>query len=132
MMAARANADTVISCEMLPSLATCTRRNVAQNNLSRNVNVICKDAALLERGIHGPHEGCNMIVVDLFDCGLTGEHVLYMIEEARRKVANVGSVVVPAAATIYAMGVEAYTTEIDGFDMSAPKQIPLGFEIRTG
>ena len=54
MMAARANADTVISCEMLPSLATCTRRNVAQNNLSRNVNVICKDAALLERGIHGP------------------------------------------------------------------------------
>ena len=119
MMAARANADTVISCEMLPSLATCTRRNVAQNNLSRNVNVICKDAALLERGIHGPHEGCNMIVVDLFDCGLTGEHVLYMIEEARRKVANVGSVVVPAAATIYAMGVEAYTTEIDGFDMSA-------------
>ena len=25
----------------------------------------------------------------------------------------------PAAATIYAMGVEAYTTEIDGFDMSA-------------
>ena len=119
MMAARAGADSVLACEMHPSLATCTRRNVAQNNLSRNLNVVCKDAALLERGIHGPHEGCNMIVVDLFDCGLTGEHVLYMLEEARRKVANVGSVVVPAAATIYAMGVEAYTTEIDGFDMSA-------------
>ena len=119
MMAARAGADSVLACEMLPSLATCTRRNLAQNNLSRNVHVVCKDAAMLERGIHGPHEGCNMIVVDLFDCGLTGEHVLYMLEEARRKVANVGSVVVPAAATIYAMGVEAYTTEIDGFDMSA-------------
>ena len=119
MMAARAGADLVLACDMLPSLVQVTRRNVAANGLSAKVSVVCKDAALLERGIHGPHEGCNMIVVDLFDCGLTGEHVLYMLEEARRKVANVGSVVVPAAATVYCMGVEAYTTEIDGFDMSA-------------
>ena len=35
-----------------------------------------------------------MVVVDLFDAGLTGEHVLYMLETARRNVLTPGATVV--------------------------------------
>jgi protein arginine N-methyltransferase 7 len=42
-----------------------------------------------------------------------------MLEMARRNVLTPDAAVVPAAATMYCMGVEAYTSEVNGFDMSA-------------
>lgn len=120
MMAARAGANTVVACEWHGSLAAAARRNVAANQLSHVVTVVQSDAAKLQRGKLGVrHEGCNMVVVDLFDAGLTGEHVLYMLETARRNVLTPEATVVPAAATLYCMGVEAYTSEVNGFDLSA-------------
>ena len=60
-----------------------------------------------------------MVVLDLFDAGLTGEHATWMLDQARRNVLSPDAVVVPAAATMYCMGVEAYTSEVRGFDLSA-------------
>jgi protein arginine N-methyltransferase 7 len=95
MMAARAGADSVVACEWHGSLATAARRNVAANQLSQRVTVVQGDVAKLQRGKLGVrHEGCNMVVVDLFDAGLTGEHVLYMLDMARRNVLSPDAAVV--------------------------------------
>ena len=64
-------------------------------------------------------DGFDVAVVDLFDAGLTGDHVLWMLEQARKHVLAPGAVVVPAAATMYCVGLEAYTAEVNGFDFSA-------------
>ena len=120
MMAARAGARSALACEWHGSLAACARRNVAANRMSDVVTVARGDAAKLRRGVQGvPIEGCNLVVIDLFDAGLTGEHALWMLEKARRNVLTPDAVVVPAAATMYCMGVEAYTSEVLGFDVSA-------------
>ena len=120
MMAARAGARSALACEWHGSLAACARRNVAANRMSDVVTVARGDAAKLRRGVQGvPIEGCNLVVIDLFDAGLTGEHALWMLEKARRNVLTPDAVVVPAAATMYCMGVEAYTSEVLDFDVSA-------------
>lgn len=120
MMAARAGAEKVIACEWHAELANCARRNVALNKMSGQVTVAHCDSAKLQRGKLGvPVEGCNVVVVDMFDAGLTGEHVLFMLEKARINVSTTDCAVVPAAATLYCMGVEAYTSEVSGFDMSS-------------
>ena len=118
MMAARAGAEKVVACEWHGALATCARRNVAANGLSRAVTVASGDVAKLRReGV--PVDGFDVAVVDLFDAGLTGDHVLWMLEQARKNVLAPDAVVVPAAATMYCVGLEAYTAEVNGFDFSA-------------
>lgn len=56
----------------------CTKRscsaclqNVAANGLSEKVSVVHRDAALLERGRDVRRLGANIVVVDMFDAGLT-------------------------------------------------------------
>ena len=120
MMAARAGASRVVACEWHGALATCARRNVAANGLSKTVTVASGDVAKLRRGKQGvPVDGFDVAVVDLFDAGFTGDHVLWMLEQARKHVLAPGAVVVPAAATMYCVGIEAYTAEVNGFDFSA-------------
>ena len=120
MMAARAGASKVVACEWHGALATCARRNVALNGLSKTVTVASGDVAKLRRGKQGvPVDGFDVAVVDLFDAGLTGDHVLWMLEQARKHVLAPGAVVVPAAATMYCVGLEAYTAEVNGFDFAA-------------
>ena len=45
-----------------------------------------------------------------------------MLEMARRHVVQPGAVVVPAAATLYCMGVEALTRDVAGFDCGSVNQ----------
>lgn len=119
MLAARAGADSVVACDTHPSLVSVARRNVAANGYGSQVSVLKRDATQLERGKHAPYDGVNLIVLDVFDAGLTGDDVLDMIEAARKQLSASTCAVVPAAATIYCAGIEAYTSEVDGFNMSA-------------
>ena len=50
--------------------------------------------------------------------GLLGDGALYLLEMVKRKVAQPTARVIPAAATMYCMGVEAVTPPVLGFDMS--------------
>lgn len=119
MLAARSGAESVVACDTHPSLVTVARRNVAANGFGSRVTVLKKDATLLERGKHAPYEGVNLVTLDVFDAGLTGDQALFLLESVKRNVAASSCAVVPAAATIYCAGVEAYTSEVDGFDMSS-------------
>lgn len=44
---------------------------MAANGLSEKVSVVHRDAALLERGRDVRRLGANIVVVDMFDAGLT-------------------------------------------------------------
>ena len=117
MMAARSGAATVVAAELHQPLAHVARRNIAANGLSNVVTVVQRDAALLERGRDVRYEGCNFAVVDLFDAGLLGDRVVSLLSAARASVLEPGATVVPAAATLYCMGIEVQTTTARGFNV---------------
>ena len=54
----------------------------------------------------------------LFHTGLLGDGFPHLLELARRRVVQPGATVVPAAATLYCMGVEVLTGEVAGFNMA--------------
>ena len=118
MLAAKAGATTVTAAELHPGLCASARQNIAANGLSSIVSVVERDIGLLERGREIRRRGCNVAVADFFDAGLTGNHFEYMLDLARRNILQQSAVVVPAAATLYCMGIEALTGDVDGFDMS--------------
>jgi protein arginine N-methyltransferase 7 len=51
--------------------------------------------------------------------GLLGNNWLYHLEMAKKNVLQPGATVIPAAATVYCMGIEAHTGNVCGFDFSA-------------
>jgi protein arginine N-methyltransferase 7 len=50
--------------------------------------------------------------------GLLGNGWLFLLEMAKKKVLQASATVIPAAATLYCMGIEARTDKITGFDFS--------------
>ena len=51
--------------------------------------------------------------------GLLGSNWLFHLEMAKKKVLQASATVIPAAATLYCMGIEARTGLIAGFDLSS-------------
>ena len=64
--------------------------------------------------------------------GLLGDGVQYLLEMVKRKVVQPTARVVPAAATMYCMGIEAVTPPVLGFDMSALDQYRSDAGNQTG
>lgn len=50
--------------------------------------------------------------------GLLGSNWLFLLDMAKKNVLQAGATVIPAAATMYCMGIEARTEQIAGFDFS--------------
>ena len=118
IMAAKAGATSVVACDLHESLCDVARKNAAANDVSKKVSVVYRDAALLQRGKEIRHLGVNLVIADVFDCGLVGEQFEYILELARRKVVQPNARVIPQAATIYCMGIEATTKPVHGVRLS--------------
>jgi len=119
MMAAKAGAASVVAVDIHERWATTARRNVAANGLASRVSVLCADAGCLERGRHLSSDGANVVLFDLFDPGLLGDRIVPLLAQLRRSVLEKGAQPVPAAATVYAVGLEVRTPCVAGFDFSA-------------
>ena len=50
---------------------------------------------------------------------MLGNNWLYLLDMAKRNVLQASATVIPAAATLYCMGIEARTGKVAGFDLSA-------------
>lgn len=122
-MAARAGATSVVACDLHESLCDIARKAAAANGFSKsssqNISVVHKDVALLQRGHEVRPLGVNIVIADMFDAGLTGDQFPYLLDLTRKKVVQPGATVVPAAATLYCMGIEALTTEVEGVKLSS-------------
>lgn len=92
------------------------RKNVALNGC--RTTVVQADCSTLQRGHHVPAVGVNLVICDLLDAGLLGGNCLQLLQRVRQQVARPGAVVMPASATVYAMGLQLLTGQVLGFDFS--------------
>jgi protein-L-isoaspartate O-methyltransferase len=123
MMAARAGAGEVITCEAIPQVATVVSDVVARNGLAGRVRVIAKRSSDLEFGsdLDGP---VDMIVWDNLANNLIGAGALPAIEQAVRRLARPGAPVIPARGRIQVALAEDRTalreqmSNVEGFDLT--------------
>lgn len=115
LLTARAGAKTVVACDLHESLCDVARKTAAAAGvLGRKISVVHKDAALLQRGREVRPLGVNLVVADVFDAGLLGDQFPYILDLTKRKVVQPGATVIPAAATVFCMGVEIFREEAEG------------------
>jgi len=118
LMAAKAGATSVVGCDIHEPLCDVARKAMAANGQTGRVSIVNRDVGLLQRGREVRPLGVNMVVADVFDGGLIGDGFLSLFEMAKRAVVQPGATVVPAAATVHCLGVEAVTGSVQGVDLS--------------
>jgi type III protein arginine methyltransferase len=122
MMAVRAGAAEVISCEMNPSVAQAARKIIAANGYADRICVVGKHSSGLdlEGDVGGP---VDVLVAEIINKDLVGEYVLPVMEEAPRFLKS-GGCVVPARGSVrialanYAGAARMRMAIVDGFDLS--------------
>lgn len=120
LLTARAGAKTVVACDLHQSLCDVARKTAAAAGLlGKKITVVHKDAGLLQRGREVRPLGVNLIVADVFDSGLLGDQFSYILDLTKRKVVQAGATVIPAAATVYCMGVEIIKEEVEGVSVKS-------------
>ena len=123
MMAARAGADEVISCERRPAVAYGARSVIARNGMEDKIKVIGKSSTDLEIGVDmaGP---ADVLLWDNLANNLMGVGALPAIEDAIRRLVRRGAQVIPARCAILAALAEdrgldeRRLGQVEGFDLS--------------
>jgi len=123
LMAARAGAAEVITCEMTPAIAEAAREIVVRNGLADRVRVIAKhsDKLDVEADLGGP---VDILVSEIVSNDLLGQDVLPAHQRAVRDLLKPGGRVIPARGAIRVALAEDLRDdnerlgEIDGFDLS--------------
>ena len=105
MMAARAGARKVTTCEMSKQLAAVARKVIARNGYTDIIRVISEKSTNVKIGVD-LSEPADLLIAEVFDNGLLGEHFLHALLHAKSNLLRKGAVIIPAAATIYAMLIE--------------------------
>jgi tetratricopeptide (TPR) repeat protein len=126
MMAARAGAAEVYTCESHPLLARKARQIIEQNGLSRRIKVINKRSQALRVGVDLPGPA-DLLAAEIFDAGLLGEKALAVIKHARQHLLAPGARIIPREARVYARLAESkklrlldrVPDQVCGFDLSA-------------
>lgn len=127
MMAARAGASRVISCEVSPAVAQAAREVVAANGFSDRIRIISKhsDALDLKHDVGGL---VDVVVSEVINRDLIGEHVLQVMEGAHRFL-KAGGCIIPAQGSVrvalanYSGLQRMCMGAIQGFDLSPFNQL---------
>jgi type II protein arginine methyltransferase len=140
MMAARANAKSVISCEMNPTIAELARETVQLNGYADRIKIINKKSTDLRVGADMP-ERANLLVTEIVDCGFVGEEIIPCIMYAKEHLLTEDARIIPRAAAIHAIVVEGkrlhrlnHVNTSCGFDTSPFNKYstPEYFPVRLG
>ena len=123
MMAARAGAGEVITCESDPAIAMAARKIIARNGYADRVRVITKHSTDLDldADLHGP---VDMLVSEILANDLLGEGTLPVLEHACRHLLKPGALIIPARGRVRVALAEDDDWEsvrmgtVAGFDLS--------------
>ncbi len=125
MMAARAGAKHVYSCEMYPLVAAAARENIANNGLTEQITVIEKSSYDVKLGDDLP-QAPHIMVAEIVDNSLLGEHVLPIMHDAWARLFDENTQVLPGIITAKGALVggdywckHSRMGTVDGFDLSA-------------
>ncbi len=94
MLAARAGAAHVYTCEMEPLLVEVARENIARNGLADRVTVIPKRSNDVQLGMDLP-ERADLFVAEIVDNGLLGEEALAITADVQARLLKPGAVLLP-------------------------------------
>lgn len=124
MMAARAGAHQVISCEVVLPIADIAREIVHINGLSDRIAIVNKKSTNMFVGADMPTKA-DLLVCEIFDVGLLGEDAIATIRHARSHLLNPDAKILPQRARVYGVLVESpqllaedRVQTVSGFDVS--------------
>jgi tetratricopeptide (TPR) repeat protein len=136
MMAARAGASGIVTCEAVPVIARTAEAIIADNGYSEQIKVVAKTSTELAIGKELPAKA-DILVSEILSSDLLAEHVLGTFEDAHARLLAEDAIVIPKRAA--AMGclvaseaLEAHSSvsSVSGFDVSrfnalAPMALPI-------
>jgi len=124
VLAAKAGAKHVYTCETVELIALKAREVIAKNGVADRVTVIPKLSTDVVVGIDMPVRA-NLLVTETFSTGVTGEGVLTSVAHALQALLTPDAILVPESFVSYAMLVESQDArdskgigEICGVDVS--------------
>lgn len=125
MLAARAGAKHVYTCEQQPLIAQAAMQVIAENGLSDRITVLSKWSHDIEIGIDMP-EQADVVISEIVDTLLLGEGALATLSHAMTKLAKPAARAIPESGTLMAQPVESakllnlwQPRYAEGFDLSA-------------
>ncbi len=138
MMAARAGAAHVTTCESIGIVAERAREIIAANGLADKITVAAKPSAELIPGAD-VKEPAEVLITETFASGVVGEGIFQTLEHAHANLLTPDAVIIPRAASV--MGYLAggtrlsgllFVDRVAGFDLSAfndfaPSRLPVSF-----
>jgi predicted RNA methylase len=101
MMAARAGASHVYTCEVTPEVAAMATQVVARNGFEKKITVIAKYSRDLSIGTDIPRKA-DLLVTETVDNGLLGEETLSIIEHAKKNLLRARARIMPIGADVFA------------------------------
>jgi protein arginine N-methyltransferase 7 len=121
MMAARAGAAEVTTCEMNPAVADAAREIIARNGYADRVRVVGKRAEELVVG-DDLSSRADVLVSEIFACNVFAEHGIPAIETAQRDLLTPDAVVIPQLITVRIALADGkgprHMGQVSGFDLS--------------
>jgi SAM-dependent methyltransferase len=132
MMAARAGARNVVTCETVPAIAEAAREIVALNGFADRVRVVAKKSYDLDPGADMGGLA-DVLVSEIISNTLVGEDALPVTEHAVRVLLKPGAKIIPARGLVrVALAHDAKLhlarmDTIDGFDLSPFNRLATSF-----
>ena len=106
LMAARGGAKGVTGIERVGALAECARAIAAANGLAGAVQVLHAESTAVDSAALAGGHRADLLVSEILDDGLLGEHVLPSVADARARLIAPGAPIIPSAATVWAVAVD--------------------------
>ena len=136
MMAARAGAQKVYTCETNQYIADAAKENIKKNGYKKQIKLFAKKSSQVTETEIDPKP--NLIVAEIFDAGLLGEHAIPSFRHALSQLAQPGTQVIPKAAEVKGKLLHAERQasvnpmkNISGLDFSAFDQFRVAEEYIT-
>lgn len=136
LMAARAGARNIVTCEMVPAVARTAERIVAANGYGHAIKVFGKSSTELSVGSELPRKA-DIFVSEILSSDLLAEKVLKTFEDAHERLVEDDAIIIPRAARAIGcladsetLSSYAHVSDVSGFDMRlfnalAPQRLPL-------
>ena len=106
LMAAWAGAGGVTGVERVGALAECARAVAGANGLDGCVQIVHAESTEVAPEALAGGRRADLLVSEILDDGLLGEHVLPSVADARARLLAPGAPVIPSAAAVWAMAIE--------------------------